>query len=55
MNFDRIVVNKGVVRYMATGLIPEVYELEAMAEQGRITRKEVKISSDARAWEMVEV
>ena len=55
MNADRIVVNKGVVRYIETGLIPEVYELEEMAQAGRITNKEVGISSDARAWEMVEV
>jgi hypothetical protein len=55
MNIDRIRVNKGVVRYIETGLIPEVYELEAMAEQGRITDKEVKISCETRAWEMVEV
>ena len=55
MNSNRIVVNKGVVRYIETGLIPEVYELKEMAEKGRITNKEVKISSDARAWEMVEV
>ena len=55
MNSNRIVVNKGVVRYIETGLIPEVYELEAMVLAGRITNKEVKLSSDARAWEMVEV
>ena len=55
MNINRIVVNKGVVRYIETGLIPEIYELEEMAHEGRITDKEVQISSDARAWEMVEV
>lgn len=55
MNIDRIVVNKGVVRYIETGLIPEVYELEEMAHEGRITDKEIEISSDTRAWEMVEV
>jgi hypothetical protein len=55
MNTNRIVVNKGVVRYIETGLIPEVYELKLMAEQGRITDKEVGISCETRAWEMVEV
>jgi hypothetical protein len=55
MNIDRIVVNKGVVRYIETGLIPEVYELEEMAHKGRITNKEVELSCETRAWEMVEV
>jgi hypothetical protein len=55
MNIDRIVVNKGVVRYIETGLIPEVYELKEMAYEGRITDKEVEISCETRAWEMVEV
>jgi hypothetical protein len=55
MMINRIVVNKGVVRYIETGLIPEVYELKEMAYEGRITDKEVEISSDTRAWEMVEV
>ena len=55
MNSNRIVVNRGVVRYIETGLIPEVYELKVMAYEGRITDNEVRISCETRAWEMVEV
>jgi hypothetical protein len=55
MNIDRIVIKNGVVRFIDTGLIPETHELIEMAEAGRIMDKEVQISSDARAWEMVEV
>ena len=55
MNSNRIVVNQGVVRYIETGLIPEVYELKLMAQEGRITDKEVRISCETRAWEIVEV
>ena len=55
MIIDRIVVNKGVVRYIETGLIPEVYELSEMVSEGRITKREEQISSDTRAWEMVEI
>ena len=55
MNIDRIVVKNGVVRFIDTGLIPETYELIEMAEAGRILDQEVQISSDTRAWEMVEV
>ena len=55
MNSNRIIVNKGVVRYIETGLIPEVYELKVMAYEGRITDNEVRISCETRAWEMVEV
>ena len=51
----RIVVKNGVVRYIDTGLVPEVYELKTMALEGRITDKEVSISCETRAWEMVEV
>jgi hypothetical protein len=54
MNPDRIVVNKGVVRYIATGLIPELYELEEMLVAKRITRRELDLSSQTRMWEMVE-
>ena len=55
MFVNRIIVNKGVVRYIETGLIPEVYELKEMAQEGRITEREVQISCETRAWEMVEV
>lgn len=56
MNINqRIVVKNGVVRYIDTGLVPEVYELKTMALEGRITDKEVSISCETRAWEMVEV
>ena len=55
MNIDRIVVKNGIVRFVDTGLIPEVYELKEMAHEGRITDKEVRISCETRAWEMVEV
>jgi hypothetical protein len=55
MNIDRIVVKNGIVRFVDTGLIPEVYELKEMAYEGRITDKEVRISCETRAWEMVEV
>jgi hypothetical protein len=55
MKLDRIVVKNGVVRFIDTGLIPEVYELKEMVYEGRITDKEVEISCDTRAWEMVEV
>jgi hypothetical protein len=54
MLINRIVVNKGVVRYIETGLIPEGYELEEMAGEGRITNKELKISCETRAREMVD-
>jgi hypothetical protein len=55
MNLDRIRVNRGIVRYIATGLIPEVYELKQMVLEGRITNKELSTSCKTRAWEMVEV
>ena len=55
MKLDRIVVKNGVVRFIDTGLIPEDHELKGLVDNKKITTKEEKISSNARAWEMVEV
>lgn len=55
MNIDRIVIKNGVVRFIDTGLIPEDHELKGLVDNKKITAKEEQLSSDARAWEMVEV
>jgi hypothetical protein len=56
MNINNcIMVRNGVVRFIATGLIPEDHELAELIDAKKITDKEEKISSDARKWEMVEV
>lgn len=54
MNHNRVVVFRGVVRYIETGLVPELYELEAMRVAKRITQQELDTSSKTRMWEMVE-
>ena len=53
--YNRIMVRNGVVRFIATGLIPEDHELAELIVAKKITENEEKISSDARKWEMVEV